>query len=168
MEGWKRFARVAAITAAAVMSLASAPRRPYSPREKSVLRRRRDGPIVRPGLTIAVNSAAVAADGTITVSYSLADPNGLPLDSAGVTTPGTISVSFVAAVLPNNQGDYTAYTTRTATGTVIPSTQQPGADSGGVIASLGSGQYQYTFHTKTPTGFDMTATPRLEFMDRET
>jgi OmcA/MtrC family decaheme c-type cytochrome len=62
-------------------------------------------------------------------------------------------------VLPNGQKDYTAYTTRTATGTVIASTQQPGADSGGVSATTGTpGQYQYTFHTKAPSGFDATAT----------
>ena len=61
-------------------------------------------------------------------------------------------------MVPNNQEDYTAYTTRAATGTVIATTQQPGADSGGVVTSLGSGQYQYTFHTAAPAGFDATAT----------
>ncbi len=113
---------------------------------------------VRPGLTIAVNSAAIASDGTITIAYSLTDPNGLPLDSAGVTTPGTISVSFVAAFLPNNSSDYITYTTRAAAGTVLAATQQPGADSSGVITSLESGQYQYVFHTKAPSGYDATAT----------
>src|ERR1700678_2547712 len=86
---------------------------------------------VTPGLVITINSAAIAANGTITVVYSLADPNGLPLDSTGAVTPGPISVSFVAATIPAGQQDYTAYTTTTATGTVIASTQQPGADSGG-------------------------------------
>jgi OmcA/MtrC family decaheme c-type cytochrome len=113
---------------------------------------------VRPGLTITVNSAAIAANGTITVTYTLTDPSGLPLDAAGITTPGPISLSYVAAVIPNNQEDYTAYTTRVATGTVIASTEQPGADSGGTTTSVGPGQYTYTFATKAPSGYDVTAT----------
>ncbi len=130
----------------------------YSPQEKAFYLDAQSVEFVRPGLTITVNSATIAADGTITVGYTFTDPNGLPLDSAGVTTPGTISVSFVAAVLPNNLGDYNAYTTRAATGTVLPTTQQPGADSGGVITNTGAGQYQYVFHTKAPSGYDATAT----------
>ena len=113
---------------------------------------------VHPGLVIAVTGSTVAPDGTVTAQYTLADPDGLPLDSAGVTTPGTISTSFVAAVLPNGQEQYTAYTTRAASGTLISSTQQPGADSGGAITSLGPGTYQYVFKTKAPAGFDKTAT----------
>ena len=105
-----------------------------------------------------MNSAGIASDGTITVSYMLADPNGLPLDKAGVQTPGTISTSFVAGVLPQNVGDYATYTTTTASGAALGSIQQPGADSGGTISFLGSGQYQYVFHTKAPSGFDATAT----------
>src|SRR5580698_5146367 len=103
----------------------------------------------------------IAADGTITVQYSLADPFGLPLDSAGVYTPGTISTSFVAAYLPNGQEQYTAYTTRVATGTVLASTNQPGADTGGKVTALGSGAYQYVFGTKVPAGFDTTATQTI-------
>jgi OmcA/MtrC family decaheme c-type cytochrome len=88
----------------------------------------------------------------------LTDPNGLPLDSAGVTTPGLVGLSYVAAVIPNSQEDYTAYTTRSATGTALGTIQQPGADSGGTTAQVGAGQYQYTFHTAAPSGFDATAT----------
>jgi len=130
----------------------------YSRQEKAFYADAATVEFVLPGLTITVNSATIAPDGTITVTYLLADPNGLPLDSAGVTTPGTISVSFVAAVLPNNLGDYTTYTTRAASGTVLATTEQPGADTGGVITTLGAGQYQYTFNTKAPSGFDTTAT----------
>ena len=74
------------------------------------------------------------------------------------STPGAISLSFVAAVLPNGVEDYTAYTTRAATGTVIATAQQPGADSDGATTPLGPGQYQYVFGTAAPTGFDATAT----------
>jgi OmcA/MtrC family decaheme c-type cytochrome len=147
--------RVFAIVGLVAVSLTSAPRKPYSPHEKAFYA---DPQFVQPGLTITVNSAAVAANGTITVTYTLTDPNGLPLDSAGVTTPGTISLSYVAAVIPKGQEDYTAYTTRSATGTVLGTIQQPGADSGGTAASVGPGQYTYTFHTVAPSGFDTTAT----------
>src|SRR5215470_19331834 len=71
---------------------------------------------VRPGLTIKITSAKIASDGTISVIYSLSDPAGLALDNTGVSTPGAVTLSFVAAVLPNNQTQYTSYTTRTASG----------------------------------------------------
>ena len=140
-------------------SLGSAPKRPYSPHERAFYADDATVQFVRPGLTITINSGGIASDGTISAVYTVTDPSGLPLDSSGINTPGTISLSFVAAVLPKGQEDYTAYTTRTATGTVISSTQQPGADSGGVSANTGTpGKYQYTFHTKAPSGFDATAT----------
>ena len=115
---------------------------------------------VRPGLTITVKSAAIANDGTITATFSVTDPSGLPLDMAGVTTPGAISLSFLAATIPHGQEQYVSYVTRAATGAVIPSTNQPAADSGGTTTPLGSGQYTYTFATKA-TGFDPTATQTI-------
>jgi OmcA/MtrC family decaheme c-type cytochrome len=151
---WRALGLVALVAA----SLTSAPRRPYTPHEKAFFADDATVEFVRPGLTITVNSAAIAANGAITVTYTLTDPNGLPLDSAGVTTPGLISLSYVAAVIPNGQQDYTAYTTRTATGTVLATTQQPGADSGGTATQVGPGEYQYTFHTAATSGFDATAT----------
>jgi OmcA/MtrC family decaheme c-type cytochrome len=149
---------VIAIVGLLAASLFSAPRRPYSIHEKAFYADTATVEYVAPGLTITVNSAAVSANGTITVTYTLTDPNGLPLDAAGVTTPGAISLSYVAATIPNGQEDYTAYTTKAATGTVIASTLQPSADSGGTTTQTGPGQYQYTFETKAPTGFDVTAT----------
>ncbi len=151
--------RVVAIVGLVAASLTSAPRRAYSPQEKAFYAERATVEYVNPGLKITVNSAAIAANGAITVTYTLTDPNGIPLDAAGVNTPGAISLSYIAAVLPKNQEDYTAYTTRAATGTVIATTNQPGADSGGVsTAGTTAGQYTYTFHTTAPTGFDATAT----------
>jgi OmcA/MtrC family decaheme c-type cytochrome len=150
--------RLAAMAGLIGVSLVSAPRRPYSPHEKAYYADEATVQFVRPGLTITINSAAIASDGTITATYTLTDPNGLPLDTGGVNTPGTIALSYVAAVLPKNQDYYTAYTTRTATGTVIATTQQPGADTGGASTPVAAGQYQYTFHTKAPSGFDATAT----------
>src|SRR6202020_2169504 len=48
--------------------------------------------------------------------------------------------------------------TTTVSGTLLTAIQQPAADSGGATTSLGSGQYQYVFHTKAPSGDDATAT----------
>src|SRR5579859_5747485 len=150
--------RAAAIAVVITLSLASGQKRVYSPREKAFYADASAIQFVRPGLSITINSAKIAADGTITAVYSIADPGGLPLDSTGVTTPGTVSLSLVAAVLPANQTQYTAYTTRVATGTVIATTNQAGADSGGVTTQVVPGQYQYVFKTKAPSGFDQTAT----------
>lgn len=150
--------RVAAIFGLVAASLASAPRRPYSTHEKAFFADDPTVQFVRPGLVIKINSAQIAADGTISIVYTISDPQGLPLDSTGVTTPGTVGLSFIAAVLPNDQEQYTSYTTRTATGSVLASTQQAGADSGGTSTQIGPGQYQYTFHTRAPSGFDASAT----------
>ncbi len=114
---------------------------------------------VRPGLVATITGASIAQDGTIKVNFTLADPAGLPLDRTGITTPGPVSTSFLAAVLPNDQNDYTAYTTRSATNSTTGLTvQQPASDSGGTYAQTGDGQYTYTFAKKAPAGFDATAT----------
>jgi OmcA/MtrC family decaheme c-type cytochrome len=152
----KRYWKTASIGLLVAASLASAPK-PYTIHDKAYFANAETVEFVAPGLTITITGAAISSTGTITVNYTLTDPNGLPLDSAGTYTPGSISLSYVAAVLPNGQQDYTTYTTRTATGTVIASTQQPGADSGGTATALTSG-YQYVFETTAPAGFDATAT----------
>src|SRR5580704_4882311 len=133
-------------------------RRHFSPREKAFYADAQIVQFVNPGLMITVTGATIAANGTITAQYTLTDPSGLPLDSAGVNTPGAISTSFVAGYIPNSQEQYTAYTTKVATGTVIASVNQPGADSGGTVTALGNGAYQYVFKTQAPAGFDPTAT----------
>jgi OmcA/MtrC family decaheme c-type cytochrome len=130
----------------------------YTPHEKAFFASPDVIAFVRPGLVITINSAQIAADGTISVVYTITDPAGLPLDITGVTTPGAISLSYVAAVLPNDQTQYTAYTTRSATGAVSGTVNQAGADSGGTRTSQGNGVYQYVFKTKAPSGFDRTAT----------
>lgn len=147
---------MAAIGVVVAAGLGSAPR-PYGIHEKAYYADPQTVEFVAPGLTITVTGASISSSGTITVNYTLTDPNGLPLDAAGVTTPGAISLSYIAAVLPNGQEDYTAYTTRAATGTVIATTNQPGADSGGVATATANG-YQYVFKTTAPSGFDATAT----------
>ena len=108
------------------------------------------------GLVVAITSASIS-NSTITVNYTLADSSGLPLDSTGATTPGTVSVSFVAAYIPNNGEQYTAYTTSTSTGTAGTFTNA-GKDTGGVTTALGAGKYTYVFGTKVPATYDPTAT----------
>jgi OmcA/MtrC family decaheme c-type cytochrome len=154
VKQWKRYVRAAAIAAALVMSLTGQTKKHrFSPHEKAFYADATLLDFVNPGLIITINSATIAADGTITATYTLTDPNGLPLDTTGATTPGPISLGYIAAVLPNNQEEYFAYTTKVNAGLA-----QPGVDSGGVVTNIGPGQYQYVFHTKAPLGFDVTAT----------
>jgi OmcA/MtrC family decaheme c-type cytochrome len=131
---------------------------PYTPRDKAFFLDDPTVQFVRPGLNVTVQAASVAADGTITTTFTVADPQGLPLDLNGVTTPGAISLSFVAGFIPRGQEQYTAYTTRAATGAVSGTVQQPGADSGGTYTQLATGQYTYTFKTRASSGFDGTVT----------
>ena len=79
---------------------------------------------VRPGLVIKIDSAQIASDGTISTVFRTTDPMGVPLDREGILTPGVISTSFIAAHIPPNQTQYVAYTTRSASGAVVASTQQ--------------------------------------------
>ena len=114
---------------------------------------------VRPGLVTTITGAQIAADGTITAQVKITDPKGLPLDRLGVQTPGAVSISLIAAYIPSDQSQYTAYTTRTQTSAATGVTAvQAGADSGGTWAQTGDGQYTYTFKTKAKQGFDQTAT----------
>jgi OmcA/MtrC family decaheme c-type cytochrome len=116
---------------------------------------------VRPGLVIKILSADVATDGTIKAKVSFADPQGLPLDKDGVTTPGKISngnPGIGAAVFPKGQTQFTSCTTRTQTSPITKvAAIQAGTDSGGTWAKTAEGEYQYTFKTKAPAGFDRSA-----------
>src|SRR5205814_4024036 len=88
---------------AIALGMTGAPSRPYSPRQKAFYAADAMVDFVRPGLAIKINSAQIAADGTISVTYSVTDPKGLALDATGVATPGAVTLSYVAAVLPNDQ-----------------------------------------------------------------
>jgi OmcA/MtrC family decaheme c-type cytochrome len=121
---------------------------------------------VRPGLNIVITSTKIASDGTISVSYKLTDPKGLPLDRAGIQTPGAASVSFVLAYIPKGEKDFWSYTTRTQTSPITnKSAVQAGADSGGTTQDLAIGEYVYTFRTKAVSksggAFDPDATHRI-------
>jgi OmcA/MtrC family decaheme c-type cytochrome len=142
---------------AAAITMVGASKSPYGPHDKAAYANQATIDFLRPGLVITINAASIAADGTISTTYTLTDPAGLPLDAAGVYTPGPITVSYIAAVLPANQDQYTAYTTRVQTGAAGTYTNAS-TDTGGVVTSLGNGQYTYVFGTKAPKGFDATAT----------
>ncbi len=157
-KDWTGVARATVLVLLLALTLSSATRSRYSPREKAFYADAGSVDSIHPGLVVTINSAQIAADGTISVVYTLTDPSGFPLDADGVTTAGPISLSYIAAVLPKNQDEYTAYTTKVNSGPAVPSTNQPGADAGGVTTNLGPGQYQYVFQTQAPAGFDQTAT----------
>src|SRR5271166_2862105 len=113
---------------------------------------------VNPGLVITINSAAIATNGTITVTYTLTDPAGLPLDASGVTTPGPISLAYVASYIPKGQEQYVAYTAAPASGKALGTITRPDFELGGTAKPVGPGQYQYTFIAVAPSGFDPSAT----------
>jgi len=113
---------------------------------------------VNPGLNITINSASISSSGTITMTYTLTDPSGLPLDAAGVNTAGAISLAYEAAYIPKGQEQYVAYTTSQATGKVLGTVTRPDFELGSPATQVGPGQYQYTFTAKAPAGFDPTVT----------
>ena len=139
-------------------ALFSTPKPRFNKHEKAFYADEATVSFVRPGLVITINSASIAADRTISAVFTVSDPQGLPLDMAGITTPGPISLSFVAAYIPKGQEQYTAYTTRSASGAAIASTNQASSDSGGTYSTVAAGQYKYTFATKAPSGYDTTVT----------
>jgi len=113
---------------------------------------------VTSGLVITINSAAIASNGTITVTYTLTDPNGLLLDATGATTPGVVSLAYVASYIPKGQAQYVAYTTSQATGAVLGTITRPDFELGSPATQIAPGQYKYTFTAQAPAGFDPTVT----------
>jgi OmcA/MtrC family decaheme c-type cytochrome len=117
---------------------------------------------VRPGLVVKITTAKIAADGTITAEFTLADPKGLPLDRTGVFTPGPVTTSFLVASIPAGQTQFVSYITRLEKDATTGATAtQATSDSGGVYTSLADGKYRYTFHTKAPASYEQNATHRI-------
>lgn len=150
------FLLLAVLTAA--VGLKSAGKSPFSRHDKAYYADPKLVSFVNPGLVITISSAQIANDGTISVSYTLADPNGQPLDATGATTPGVISLAYEAAYIPKGQEQYVAYTTGSATGSALGTITRPNFEFGGKTTQVAPGQYQYTFNAKAPAGFDATAT----------
>jgi OmcA/MtrC family decaheme c-type cytochrome len=153
-----RTSRAAAFGSIALtLILSGAVTRPYARNQKAFYADPRVVAFVRPGLTIKITSAAIAQDGTITVNYSLTDPQGLPLDRTGVQTPGAISTTFIAAYIPAGQTQYADYVTRTQTGAISGTVTQAAGENNGVLTVVGDA-YRYTFTTKAPAGFNAATT----------
>jgi OmcA/MtrC family decaheme c-type cytochrome len=143
---------------AGAAALVGGSKSPYSRHEKAYYADKALVDFVRPGLTITPSSAQITSGGVISVTYTITDPMGLPLDQAGVTTPGVVSLSFIAAYIPKGQEQYVAYTTRPATGKVSGTVAQASSENKGTTTQVGPGQYKYTFQTQAPAGFDPTVT----------
>src|SRR5271165_6362845 len=151
--------RIAAFVAIVALCLAGGTKKfAYSTHDKAFYADKALVDFVRPGLVITINSASISTAGAISVTYTLTDPSGLPLDAAGVTTPGVVSLAFVAAYIPKGQEQYVAYTTEKSTGAALGTVTRPFFELGGKPTQVGPGQYQYTFAAQAPAGFDATAT----------
>jgi OmcA/MtrC family decaheme c-type cytochrome len=157
-----RYALVAAAVVGSVVVLAAAKKSNFTPHEKAFYADASVVEYVNPGLTITVVSAKIAANGTISVEYTLADPTGAALDLAGVVTPGPVSLSFLAAYIPSGQEQYSSYITHVVTAATGGATAtQATTDSGGTTQTVSTGEYIYTFKTVAPTGFNANATTRI-------
>jgi OmcA/MtrC family decaheme c-type cytochrome len=157
-----RCAPVVTLVAASLLGLGASKQRALTPRDRAYYADPNTVSFVRPGLTMQIVSAAIAADGTITVDYKLTDPKGMALDRLGVQTPGAVSVSFLAAYVPKGRTEFVSYATRARTSVDGKNTvTQAAADSGGTTQQVGDGEYLYTFKTKAPAGWDPAATHRV-------
>lgn len=121
---------------------------------------------VRPGLRIKVNSVTIPADRKPVVDITVTDNFNNPLDRLGLATPGSVSISFILARWNAEAGNFTAYTTRTAT--VPPghpnagaSATQVSADAGGTWTALEQGHYTYKFRTALPADYPVNQTHTL-------
>ena len=123
----------------------------FTPRDKAFYADENTVSFVRPGLAIKIVSAQIAANGTISVDFKVADSKGLGLDRLGVVTPGAVAVSFLAAYIPKGQTQFVSYATRTRSSTDGKTTVvQATSDSGGTYQQVADGEYVYTFATKAP------------------
>jgi OmcA/MtrC family decaheme c-type cytochrome len=132
----------------------------YSPLDKRHYLTDQQIAFIRPGLTLEVKEVLINADRSISVTYKVTDPKGLPLDRDGVFTPGTVSASFILAYIPAGQNQYVAYTTRTTAPSPLTGATavQASSDSGGTTTKVADGTYKYTLRTKLPEGDDPNAT----------
>ena len=150
---------IAVLTAAALIS---APSPAFTPNQKAFYMPEALANFIRPGLVFSIKSADIAADGTITARFTIADPKGAPLDRLGLVTPGTIAVSFICAYVPNGQTQYVSYTTRVQTSPItnVAAIQAAGENTG-KFTQVADGEYTYTFIAKAPAGADLGVTTTI-------
>ncbi|CAN5216323.1 OmcA/MtrC family decaheme c-type cytochrome [soil metagenome] len=110
--------------------------------------------VLTPWLTSPEVSIAVTAlgftDSVATVSFTLTDGSGIAVDPAGTLTTGSVELAFVLSQLAQNPdgtaGQYTAYTTVTATSPITGASAVQGAtESTGTLRpiDIAQGTYQY-------------------------
>ena len=103
MKSLTVFWRSAVVLAALALCLTGASNKhPYSPHEKAFYADATTVAFIRPGLAITINSAQIAADGTITTVFTLTDPAGLPLDLTGVD-PASFEDNGTRRVYPEHR-----------------------------------------------------------------
>lgn len=106
--------------------------------------------VVGEGLQFEITDAAIDSNGVVTVTYTIADGDGVPLDLDGMYTEGSVSPSFVFAYLDEDGNSdplqYTAYTTN--------SNSQASSDSGGTHTYVADGEYTYEFATTVTVADD--------------
>jgi len=163
MKRLSRSLRIAAFVALIALCLTGQTKKhEYTPRDKAFYADPAIVDFVRPGLVITINSAKISSAGVISMTYTITDPSGLPLDLAGVNSPGVVTLLYEAAYIPKGQEQYVAYTTGTATGKALGTITRPTFDGplvgGPAPIQVGPGQYSFTFKTPAPAGFDATAT----------
>jgi OmcA/MtrC family decaheme c-type cytochrome len=131
----------------------------YSVLEKAFYLTATDGIWIRPGLNLAINNVSIGSNLKPSVTFTITDSSGQPLDRTGGLTPGTVSLGFLIAYIPQNASQYVSYAVRTQTSPITgKSAVQANTDSGGTYTSLGNGSYTYTYGTTLPSNYDTTAT----------
>jgi len=117
---------------------------------------------LKPGLELEILGVEIPADRQTEVRFTLADPDGRPLDREGHKTPGEISTNFILAYIPAGEKQYVNYITREVTSSISGNTAIQGtSDSSGTYTELAPGEYLYKFVTVLPEDFDMDVTHTL-------
>ncbi len=117
---------------------------------------------IRPGLVLEILEVVIPADLQPEVTFSITDPEGLPLDREGIFTPGAVSTSWILSYIPAGEAAYVAYTTRVQTSPDTgDSATQASSDSGGTYTTIEMGVYKYKFATVLPADYDMNVTHTL-------
>jgi hypothetical protein len=108
---------------------------------------------IRPGLDIAVVDFVIGDDLRPTVTFSLQDPGGLPLDIEGVFTPGPVDMRYYLTYIPMGEEFKVRYTESTR-------------DRDGDLTVLEDGMYTYKFATVLPADYQQDATHTLGLVGR--
>lgn len=105
---------------------------------------------IRKGLVAEIISVSASAGSRPEVTFSITDPEGLPLDNTGVTTPGAVDFRFTLANYPagSAQKVRVAYERDSRNGT---------------LTALGNGVYKYKFDYVMDTDPNTTHTLVLGF-----